>query len=96
MDKKTINWVKSTLTNAEDASDAELRAYFIENGLTEAEADRWIAKRRFYQFNMVIHDDDYNDIGIFDPNTRTIKPLDFTPDDPPPLILVTTELENRN
>jgi hypothetical protein len=75
MDRKTIYWVKSTLTNDENVSDEEMRAYFIESGLTEAEADEWIAKRGFYRNNIVVEDDDRNDIGIYDPSTRSIRPL---------------------
>lgn len=75
MDQKTIYWVKSTLTNDENASDEEMRAYFIEGGLTEVQADEWIAKRSFYHNNIVVEDDDRNDIGIFDPNSRSIRPL---------------------
>ena len=52
-----------------------MRAYFIEGGLTETQADEWIAKRTFYRNNIVMEDDDHNDIGIFDPNTRSIRPL---------------------
>jgi hypothetical protein len=79
MDQKTIYWVKSTLTNDENASDEEMRAYFIEGGLTEAQADEWIAKRSFYRNNIVVEDDDRNDIGIYDPNTRSIRPLPHLP-----------------
>jgi hypothetical protein len=75
MDKQTIYWVKTTLTNDENASDEEMRASFIDGGLTDAQADEWIAKRRFYRNNIVMEDDDHNDIGIYDPNTRSIKPL---------------------
>jgi hypothetical protein len=75
MDKQTIYWVKATLTNDENASDEEMRASFIDGGLTDAQADEWIAKRRFYRNNIVMEDDDHNDIGIYDPNTRSIKPL---------------------
>jgi hypothetical protein len=75
MDKQTIYWVKTTLTNDENASDEEMRASFIDGGLTDAQADEWIAKRSFYRNNIVMEDDDRNDIGIYDPNTRSIKPL---------------------
>jgi hypothetical protein len=75
MDKQTIYWVKAQLTNDENASDEEMRAYFIEGGLTEMQADEWIAKRSFYRNNIVMEDDDHNDIGIYDPNTRRVKPL---------------------
>ena len=79
MDKKTILWVKSQLTNDEYATDEEMRAYFIEGGLTEAEADEWIAKRNFYRNNIVMEDDDHNDIGIFNPHTETVEPLPDLP-----------------
>jgi hypothetical protein len=83
MDQNTIYWVKSTLTNDENASDEEMRAYFVEGGLTEAEADEWIAKRDFYRNNIVLEDDDRNDIGIYDPNTRSIRPLPHSEAAPP-------------
>jgi hypothetical protein len=75
MDKETLYWVKSMLTNDENASDEEMRACFIERGLNEAQADEWIAKRSFYRNNIVMEDDDRNDIGIFDPKTGMIQPL---------------------
>jgi hypothetical protein len=75
MDQKTIYWVKTQLTNDENSSDEEMRAYFIEGGLTEVQADDWIAKRGFYRNNIVVEDDDRNDIGIYDPHTRSITPL---------------------
>jgi hypothetical protein len=75
MDKKTLYWVKSTLTNDEYASDEEMRACFIEHGLSDAQADEWIAKRSFYHKNIVMEDDDHNDIGIFDPHTGRVQPL---------------------
>lgn len=75
MDEQTIYWVKTQLTNDENASDEEIRAHFIEGGLTEAEADEWVAKRNFYRNNIVMEDDDHNDIGIYDPKTRSIKSL---------------------
>jgi hypothetical protein len=75
MDQKTLYWVKATLTNDENADDEEMRASFIEGGLTEAEADEWIAKRSFYRNNIVVEDEDRNDIGIWDANTRSIRPL---------------------
>jgi hypothetical protein len=75
MDQKTIYWLKTQLTNDENASDEEIRAYFIEGGLTEEEADEWVAKRTFYRNNIVMEDDEHNDIGIYDPNTRSIKAL---------------------
>ena len=75
MDQQTIYWVKSTLTNDEDASNEEMRASFIEAGLAEAEADEWIAKRSFYRLNIVMEDDAHNDIGIYDPHTGSIRPL---------------------
>ena len=79
MDKKTLYWVKSQLTNDEYATDAEMRTYFIEGGLTDTEADEWIGKRSFYRNNIIVEDDDHNDIGIFDPKTGTIKPLPDLP-----------------
>jgi len=79
MDKKTMYWVKSILTNDENATDEEMRANFIEGGLTETEADEWIARRSFYRNNMVIEDDDHNDIGIFNPHTGTVEPLSDLP-----------------
>jgi hypothetical protein len=75
MDKQTIYWVKATLANDENASDEEMRAYFVDGGLTEAQADEWIAKRSFYRNNIVMEDGDHNDIGIFDPITRSVTPL---------------------
>jgi hypothetical protein len=75
MDRKTIYWVKTQLTNDENSSDEEMRSYFIEGGLTEAEADEWIARRSFYRQNIIIEDDDHNDIGVYDPYARSIQPL---------------------
>lgn len=75
MDEQTIYWVKAQLANNENASDEEIRAYFIEGGLTEEETHEWMAKRTFYLNNIVLEDDDRNDIGIYDPKTRTVKPL---------------------
>jgi hypothetical protein len=75
MDEQTIYWVKTQLTNDENASDEEIRAYFIEAGLTEEEAGEWMAKRTFYRNNIVLEDDAHNDIGIYDPKTRSVKPL---------------------
>lgn len=75
MDEQTIYWVKATLTNDENASDEEMRAYFVEGGLTEAQADEWMAKRDFYSRNIVMQDNDGNDIGIFDPHTCSVKSL---------------------
>lgn len=75
MDRQTIYWVKSVLTNDENASDEEMRANFIRGGLTEAEANEWLAKRSFYRNNLVMEDDGRNDIRIYDPRTRTTKPL---------------------
>jgi hypothetical protein len=75
MDKQMIYRVKSILTNDENASDEEMRATFIECGLTEVEADEWLGKRSFYLNNIVMEDDDHNDIGIYDARTRSIKPL---------------------
>ena len=75
MDKQTIYSVKAQLTNDENASNEEMRAYFIEGDLTEAQADEWIAKRTFYRNTIVMDDDDHNDIGIYDPNTRSIRSL---------------------
>jgi hypothetical protein len=75
MDPNTIYWVKTQLTNDDNSSDVEIRAYFIEGGLTAAQADEWVAQRSFYRTNVIVEDDDHNDIGIFDPKTRSIKPL---------------------
>lgn len=78
MDKLTRRWIKDQLTNNEYASDEELLAAFVAGGVPEAEAKQWIARRSFYERNIVMHDDDGEDIGIYDPRERTIKPL---PDD---------------
>jgi hypothetical protein len=75
MDEQTIYWLKTQLTNDENASDEEVRAYFIEAGLTEEEADEWVAKRTFYRNNIVMEDNDRNDIGIYNPKTRSVKAL---------------------
>jgi hypothetical protein len=75
MQRKTMDLVKDALTNFDNTSDEELRAYFIENGLSETEADEWLAKRSFYNSNIVMQDDDGNDVGIFDPHSQAIKPL---------------------
>ena len=39
MDKQTIYWVKTTLTNDENASDEEMRASFIDGGLTDGSTE---------------------------------------------------------
>jgi hypothetical protein len=75
MDEQTIYWLKTQLTNDENASDEEVRAYFIEAGLTEEEADEWVAKRTFYRNNIVMEDNDRNDIGIYNPKTRSVNAL---------------------
>jgi hypothetical protein len=75
MDQQTIYWVKAQLTNDESATDEEVRAYFLEAGLTEEEADEWVVKRTFYRNNIVMEDSDHNDIGIYDPKSRNIKSL---------------------
>jgi hypothetical protein len=74
-----MDWVKDALTNCDNTSDEELHAYFIENGLSETEADEWLAKRSFYNLNIVMQDDAGSDVGIFDPHTQTIKPLQAPP-----------------
>jgi hypothetical protein len=78
MDKLTIKWIKDQLSNNEYASDEELLALFMEEGVPEADAKAWMAKRCLYQNYIVMQDDDGNDIGIYDPHTSHIKPL---PDD---------------
>jgi hypothetical protein len=45
MDIQKYDWACSTLLNDEVASDAEMRAYFIEGGMSPAEADHYIAQR---------------------------------------------------
>ena len=75
MNKQLIGSMKAHLANDENSSDEELVALFIEEGATEKEAQEWIAKRSFYSLNMVIHDEDGNDIGIYDPKTRTWKSI---------------------
>jgi hypothetical protein len=75
MDKKTLHWVKSILTNDENATDEEMRARFIEGGLTDSQADEWVTKRSFYRMNIVVEDGEHNDIGIFNPHKGTIDPL---------------------
>ena len=70
-----MHWVKSILTNDENSTDEEMRAYFIEGGLTDSQADEWIARRSFYRMNIVLEDDQHNDIGIFNPHTGTVEPL---------------------
>jgi hypothetical protein len=79
MDKTTIAWIKSTLANDEYSSDEEIITYFMEEGqMSEEEARSWVAKRSFYSMNLVIEDDDGNDIGIYEPKSRTINPLSTT------------------
>jgi hypothetical protein len=80
MNQKMLYWVKTTLTNDENSDDEEIRAYFIEGGLTETEADEWIAKRTFYRNNIVVEDDEHNDIGIYDriPAASDRFPLPYT------------------
>lgn len=60
-------WIKSVLSNDEVSSDEELVAHFVENGLAEPEAKRWIAKRSYYLNNIVLHDDAGNDLGVYKP-----------------------------
>jgi hypothetical protein len=83
LDKQTIRWVKSALSNpgdvcTEEGGDVcteELRGYFIEGGLTPEQADYWLTQYDFYRLNIVVEDDDENDRGIFNPHTETVDPL---------------------
>ena len=76
MDKITLKWIKSTLANDENSSDEEIVTLFMEEGqMSEEEARAWVAKRTFYSMNIVMHDEDSNDIGIYDPKASIIKPL---------------------
>jgi hypothetical protein len=40
-----IEYIKMTLSNDEDSTDAELRDLFLSEGATEQVADEWIARR---------------------------------------------------
>ena len=76
MDKITLKWIKSTLANDENSSDEEIVTFFMEEGkMSEEEARAWVAKRTFYSMNIVMHDEDSKDIGIYDPKASIIKPL---------------------
>ena len=65
--RNDLMWIKSVLSNDEVSSDEELVALFTENGLTEAEAKQWVAKRSYYLNNIVLLDDAGTDIGIYKP-----------------------------
>jgi hypothetical protein len=41
-------WITAVLSNDEASSDDELRAYFIANGVSAADADLWLTKRDDY------------------------------------------------
>ena len=76
MDKITLKWIKSTLANDENSSDEEIVTFFMEEGqMSEEEARAWVSKRTFYSMNIVMHDEDGNDIGIYDSKASIIKPL---------------------
>jgi hypothetical protein len=76
MDTRTLLWIKSVLANDDNSADEELVEYFVQEGpMTRREAEAWIAKRSFYANNLVQHDAEGNDVGVYDPKTRSIKPL---------------------
>ncbi len=77
MDTDTRKWIKQILSNDEASSDEELVAHLTEEGgLSAAEATEWVAKRGFYASNIVMQDEGGNDTGVYDPASRTVKPLD--------------------
>jgi hypothetical protein len=76
MNPQTLLWIKSTLANDEQSSPEELVAYFVTEGpMTTEEAETWVTKRDFYSNNIVQQDEMGSDVGIYDPKTRTVKPL---------------------
>jgi hypothetical protein len=54
MDLRTEAWVKATLANNETDSDSAIRAQFIAAGLSEGEADEWLAQRSLYLRHLVV------------------------------------------
>ena len=72
MDTDTQRLIKQILSNDEASSDEELVALFTKEGShSEAEAKEWVAKRGFYANNIVMQDEGGNDIGVYDPATRS-------------------------
>jgi hypothetical protein len=55
LDRKTVEWIKATLSNDETSTEEELLRYFMEEGsLTKDEAVLWVSRRSFYLNNIVI------------------------------------------
>lgn len=46
--KQKHTWIKDTLTNDEESTDAELVEYFVINGLSLEDAVLWVCKRDEY------------------------------------------------
>lgn len=46
--KQYMMWIKDTLTNDEESTDAELVEYFVINGLSLEDAILWVSKRDEY------------------------------------------------
>jgi len=63
-----LQWIKSVLSNDEYSTDQELAAYFVSQGLSETEAAHWVSQRQFYLNNIVMHDEEGNDIGVYTPS----------------------------
>ncbi len=75
MDAQSIRWIKDQLTNNEYDGGEELVRHFTSEGVPEAEARAWVGRRSFYATNIVVQDEDGNDVGIYDPKTRSVKPV---------------------
>lgn len=78
MNTKTLKWIKGILANDEYSTDEELMELFTKQSgaaLSHEQAEGWIAKRDFYSNNIVMQDEDGNDTGIYDPKTRSVKPV---------------------
>jgi hypothetical protein len=41
-------WIAAVLANDENASDKEMLAYFVENGLSQAQAEEAVSQRNAY------------------------------------------------
>jgi hypothetical protein len=75
---KNLKWVEAQLTNDENASDEEMQAYFVEGGLTPAQAQEALTYRKEYMFNLFHEDHTPIKVGrekakAFDPSTKTFR-----------------------
>lgn len=54
IDEKTQKWVKATLSNDDNSTNAELVEYFTSEGrMSKEEAKLWVSRRSFYLNNIV-------------------------------------------